>query len=58
MVQPATRISVQVDGQKRLSSSPGRRFTQRKATVSPAACTVTQSAIKHNAVRSFVSISE
>jgi hypothetical protein len=57
MIQPAMLMSIQTEGQKGLSAVVGWRFTQRSAAVNPIACTVTQRAIKHHAMRSLKSIS-
>ena len=58
IVQPATQINTHAAGQKRPSIFGGRRFIHRKAAVRPIEWIVTQSAIRHQAMKSFESIDD
>jgi hypothetical protein len=50
------QMSIHLAGQKRPSIVAGRPFIQLKAAVRPIAWIVTQSAIRHQAMKSFESI--
>jgi hypothetical protein len=56
--RPAVQISIHAAGQKRSSIVADRRLIQRKAAVRPIARIVTQSANRHQAMKSFESIDD
>src|ERR1700704_4993968 len=56
MIHPAVRTSIQVENQKRVRIRATAWFTQRNSAVIPMAWTITHSAMRGQAMRSFESM--